>query len=50
MAGGAGETFSERDRYQRAVRNLAAGGLLNVEGRLIVPTRAAVLFHDLEEL
>lgn len=50
MTGGAGETFSERDRYRRAVRDLTAGGLLNVEGRLIVPTRAAVLFHELEEL
>lgn len=50
LTGGAGETFSERDRYRRAVRDLTAGGLLNVEGRLIVPTRAAVLFHELEEL
>lgn len=50
MTAGTEETFPERDRYRRAVRDLAAGGLLNVEGRLVVPTRAAVLFHELEEL
>lgn len=50
MTGGGEAPFPERDRYRRAVRDLAAGGLLNVDGRLIVPARAAVLFHELEEL
>lgn len=50
LTGGAGETFSERDRYRRAVRDLAKGGLLNVEGGRVTPTRAAVLFHVLEEV
>lgn len=49
MAGGGEETFSERDRYRRAVRDLAKGGLLDPETRRIVPTRAAVLFHELDE-
>jgi hypothetical protein len=50
MTGGEKATFADRDRYRRAVRDLAAGGLLRLEGSLIVPTRAAVLFHELEEL
>ncbi len=50
MTGGAGETFPERDRYRRAVRDLAAGGLLRTEMERLIPTRAALLFHELEEL
>lgn len=50
MTGGASATFEERDRYRRAVRDLAAGGLLGTETRLVVPTRAALLFHELAEL
>jgi hypothetical protein len=50
MTGGEEATFAERDRYRRAVRDLAAGGLLGLEGKLIVPTRAAILFHELAEL
>jgi hypothetical protein len=50
MTGGLEATFAERDQHRRAVRDLAAGGLLNIEGTLVVPTRAAVLFHELAEV
>jgi len=50
MTGGLSATYEERDRHRRAVRDLAAGGLLNMEGTLVVPTRAAVLFHELAEV
>lgn len=50
MTGGGEATFADRDRYRRTVRDLAAGGLLSLEGRLIIPTRAAILFHELAEL
>ena len=39
--------FSERDRIRRAVRVLVAGGLLYLVGDFVLPTRAAVNFHDL---
>lgn len=41
--------FSERDRIERAVRDLIAGGLLHRVGALVLPTRAAVISHDLHE-
>jgi hypothetical protein len=41
--------FDERDRVERAVRDLAGGGLLHRNGDLVLPTRAAVLFHALAE-
>jgi hypothetical protein len=50
MTGGLEATYAERDGHRRAVRDLVAGGLLNIEGTLVVPTRAAVLFHELAEL
>jgi hypothetical protein len=50
MTGGLSATFEERDRHRRAVRDLAAGGLFNIEGTLVVPTRAALLFHELAEV
>jgi hypothetical protein len=40
---------SERDGVERAVRDLAAVGLLHEEGSRVFPTRAAVTFHDLYE-
>jgi hypothetical protein len=49
MTGGRTATFAERDRHRRAVRDLAAGGLLNTETRLVVPTRAALFFCELAE-
>jgi hypothetical protein len=40
--------FSDRDRIERAVRDLVAGGLLHLRaGDLVLPTRAAVNFHFL---
>jgi hypothetical protein len=41
--------FDERDQVERAVRDLAGGGLLHRHGDLVVPTRAAVLFRALGE-
>jgi hypothetical protein len=41
--------FPERDRVQRAVRDLIAGGLIHRVGDLVLPTRAAVNFHELSE-
>jgi hypothetical protein len=41
--------FQERDRVQRAVRDLIAGGLIHRVGDLVLPTRAAVNFHALGE-
>jgi hypothetical protein len=39
--------FGEKDRIHRAVRDLTAGGLIHRIGNLVLPTRAAVNFHDL---
>jgi hypothetical protein len=50
MTGGLSATFEERDRHRRAVRDLARGGLLDIENRRVVPTRAALLFHELAEI
>jgi hypothetical protein len=50
MTGGLAATFEERDRHRRAVRDLAAGDLLGTETRRVIPTRAALLFHELAEL
>jgi hypothetical protein len=47
----AGSTdFQECDRIERAVRDLTAVGLLHRVGDLVLPTRAAVYFHALEEV
>jgi hypothetical protein len=40
---------SEEDGIRRAVRDLAAVGLLHHEGRRVIPTRSALAFHDLHE-
>lgn len=40
--------FRERDRIERAVRELIAGGLLHRVGELVLPTRAAVNYYALE--
>jgi hypothetical protein len=41
--------FEERDRVQRAVRDLIAGGLIHRVGDLVLPTRAAVNFHEVSD-
>jgi hypothetical protein len=50
MTGALEGSFEERDRHRRAVRDLAAGGLVGTETRFVVPTRAALLFHELAEV
>lgn len=39
--------FGERDSVERAIRDLAAVGLLNVAGDLVLPSRAALHFDRL---
>jgi hypothetical protein len=41
---------AERDGIERAVRDLTGVGLLRLNGALVIPSRAAVKFHELEEL
>jgi hypothetical protein len=41
--------FSERDRIERAVNDLVAGGLMHRNGTFVLPTRAALLYYELEE-
>lgn len=42
--------FAERDRIERAIRDLIAGGLLHRRAEdLILPTQSAVHFHCLYE-
>lgn len=43
------ESFEEGDAVARAVRDLAAAGLLHMNGALIAPTRAAVHFDALTD-
>lgn len=43
------DSFSERDRVERAVRDLVAVGLAHSSGALVLPTRAALRFSRLEE-
>lgn len=40
--------FSDRDGIERAVRDLTAGGLLQRMDDLVLPTRAAVKYYELE--
>ena len=40
--------FSDRDGIERAVRELTAGGLLHRMDDLVLPTRAAVKYYELE--
>lgn len=48
MTGGVSSpAFADRDRIERAVRDLTSGGLLHEDTKLILPTRAAVLSHSL---
>jgi hypothetical protein len=49
MTGGGSTAFSDADRVERAVRDLAAAGLLHpLEGEeFIRPTRAALRFFEL---
>jgi len=42
--------FGDRDAIERAVRDLAAVGLIHRRGDLLLPTRTAVHFYSLEEV
>lgn len=44
---GGGHDFADRDALERAVRDLAAVGLVHRGKEFVVPTRAAVRFSDL---
>jgi hypothetical protein len=46
IAAGAAD-FAQRDALERAVRDLAATGLLHRNGDLVLPSRAAVRFDEL---
>jgi hypothetical protein len=41
--------FAERDGIDRAVRDLVSVGLLFKSGALVLPTRAALRFHEILE-
>jgi hypothetical protein len=41
------EDFAERDAVERAVRDLAASGLLHRSGDVILPSRAALRLNQL---
>jgi hypothetical protein len=41
------DDFGERDSVERAVRDLAAAGLLRRDGELLTPSRAALRFDQL---
>jgi hypothetical protein len=44
------DAFGQRDRIERAVRDLTGAGLLHQVGPLVLPTRTAVVFNRLAEL
>lgn len=51
MTGGGSRDFSEFDATRRAVRDLAAAGLLHRPGddEVVRPTRSAIRFYELWE-
>ena len=46
----ASDGFGQRDRIERAVRDLARAGLMHQVGPLVLPTRTAVVFARLVDL
>ena len=48
LSGGQAE-FAERDRIDRALRDLAGSGLVRQVCELVLPTRAAVAFHAISD-
>jgi hypothetical protein len=44
------DDFAQRDAIERAVRDLATAGLLHHHGELVVPSRAALRFDELERV
>jgi hypothetical protein len=47
--GGSRTGFAERDAVERAVRDLAAVGLLHQRDGFVTPTRAALRFSELSD-
>jgi hypothetical protein len=47
---GCSTRFGDRDAIERAVRDLAAVGLIHRRGDVLFPTRTAVYFYGLEEI
>jgi hypothetical protein len=45
--GGQSANFDQRDAIERAVRDLAGAGLLHRHDSFVLPTRAALRFHEL---
>jgi hypothetical protein len=45
----ASDPFAQRDRIERAIRDLTAAGLVQQVGPLVLPTRTAVVFNRLAE-
>jgi hypothetical protein len=43
------EDFAQRDAVERAVRDLAAAGLLHRRDEFVIPSRAALRFDELLE-
>ena len=43
------DDFAERDGLERAIRELAGSGLVHRNGTLVIPTRAALRFYQLED-
>jgi hypothetical protein len=46
----ASDEFDQRDRIERAIRDLIGAGLLHQVGPLVLPTRTATAFNRLVEL
>jgi len=44
------DDFAQRDAVERAVRDLTTAGLLHRSGALVVPSRAALRFDQLERV
>jgi hypothetical protein len=44
------DAFAQRDRIERAIRDLTGAGLLHQVGPLVLPTRTAGVFERLAEL
>jgi hypothetical protein len=44
---GAADDFALRDAVERAVRELAVAGLVHRSGDVVLPSRAALRFHEL---
>lgn len=40
--------FARADAVERAIRELVGGGLLHCQGGLVMPTRAALRFYQLD--